>query len=72
LPIYLFAPSLEITNRFSRDQNLYLKDELISVNGSEYNLVSHSSDILSLDLVDHLITEEGAVDKNKLEEYCKV
>ena len=39
---------------------------------SEYNLVSHSSDILSLELVDHLITEEGAVDKNKLEEYCKV
>ena len=72
LPIYLFAPSLEITNRFSRDQNLYLKDELISVNGSEYNLISHSSDILSLDLVDHLITEEGAVDKNKLEKYCKV
>ena len=72
LPIYLFAPSLEITNRFSRDQNLYLKDELINVNGSEYNLVSHSSDILSLDLVDYLITEEGAVDKNKLEKYCKV
>ena len=72
LPIYLFAPSLEITNKFSRDQNLYLKDESISVSGSEYNLISHSSDIVSLDLVDHIITEKGAIDKNKLAKYCTV
>jgi len=63
---------LEITNKFSRDQNIYLKDESISVSGSEYNLISHSSDIVSLDLVDHIITEKGAVNKNKLAKYCSV
>ena len=72
LPVYLFAPTLEITNTFSRDQNIYLKDESVSESGSDYNLISHSSDIVSLDLVDHIITEKGAVNKNKLAKYCTV
>ena len=72
VPVYLFAPTLEITNTFSRDQNIYLKDESVSESGSDYNLISHSSDIVSLDLVDHIITEKGAIDKSKLAEYCIV
>ena len=72
VPVYLFAPTLEITNTFSRDQNIYLKDESVSESGSDYNLISHSSDIVSLDLVDHIITEKGAIDKSKLAEYCTV
>jgi len=70
LPVYLFAPTLEITNTFSRDQNIYLKDESVSESGSDYNLISHSSDIVSLDLVDHIITEHGAIDKRNLADYC--
>ena len=70
LPVYLFAPTLEITNTFSRDQNIYLKDESVNESGSDYNLISHSSDIVSLDLVDHIITEHGAIDKSKLADYC--
>jgi len=70
LPVYLFAPTLEITNTISRDQNIYLKDESVSESGSDYNLISHSSDIVSLDLVDHIITEHGAIDKSKLADYC--
>ena len=70
LPVYLFAPTLEITNTFSRDQNIYLKDESVSESGSDYNLISHSSDIVSLDLVDHIITEHVAIDKSKLADYC--
>jgi len=70
LPVYLFSPTLEITNTFSRDQNIYLKDESVSESGSDYNLISHSSDIVSLDLVDHIITEHGAIDKSKLADYC--
>ena len=56
----------------ARDQNIYLKDESVSESGSDYNLISHSSDIVSLDLVDHIITEKGAIDKNKLAKYCIV
>ena len=70
LPVYLFAPTLEITNTISRDQNIYLKDESVIESGSDYNLISHSSDIVSLDLVDHIITEHGAIDKSKLADYC--
>jgi translation initiation factor 2B subunit (eIF-2B alpha/beta/delta family) len=70
LPVYLFAPTLEITNTISRDQNIYLKDESVIESGSDYNLISHSSDIVSLDLVDHIITEHGAIDKRNLADYC--
>ena len=70
LPVYLFAPTLEITNTISRDQNIYLKDESVNESGSDYNLISHSSDIVSLDLVDHIITEHGAIDKRNLADYC--
>ena len=46
LPIYLFSPVLEITPTFSRNQNIYLKEEAKSSSGLDYTLISHSSDII--------------------------
>ncbi|MDP6261734.1 MAG: hypothetical protein QGF93_07410 [Candidatus Marinimicrobia bacterium] len=70
LPTYLFAPILEITSTFSRNQNIYLKEESENVGGLDYTLISHSSDIVSLDLVDHIITDKGEIERDKLAEYC--
>ena len=70
LPTYLFAPILEITSTFSRNQNIYLKEESVNVSGLDYTLISHSSDIVSLDLVDHIITDKGEIERDKLAEYC--
>tara|TARA_B000000460_G_scaffold82644_1_gene57574 strand:+ start:771 stop:1667 length:897 start_codon:yes stop_codon:yes gene_type:complete len=70
LPIYLFSPVLEITPTFSRNQNIYLKEEAKSSSGLDYTLISHSSDIISLDLVDHIITDEGEIAQEKLSEFC--
>jgi len=70
LPTYLFAPILEITSTFSRNQNIYLKEESENVSGLDYTLISHSSDIVSLDLVDHIITDKGEIERDKLAEYC--
>ena len=70
LPIYLFSPVLEITPTFSRNQNIYLKEEAKSSSGLDYTLISHSSDIVSLDLVDHIITDEGEIAQDKLSEFC--
>ena len=70
LPIYLFSPVLEITPTFSRNQNIYLKEEAKSSSGLDYTLISHSSDIISLDLVDHIITDEGEIAQDKLSEFC--
>ena len=70
LPIYLFSPILEITPTFSRNQNIYLKEESKSSTGLNYTLISHSSDIVSLDLVDHIITDKGEIKREKLSEFC--
>ncbi len=70
LSTYLFAPILEITSTFSRNQNIYLKEESENVSGLDYTLISHSSDIVSLDLVDHIITDKGEIERDKLAEYC--
>ena len=70
LPIYLFSPILEITPTFSRNQNIYLKEESKSASGLDYTLISHSSDIVSLDLVDHIITDKGEIEREKLSEFC--
>ena len=72
LPIYLFSPILEITPTFSRDQNIYLKEEPENVSGLNYTIISHSSDIVSLDLVNHIITDQGEIEQNKLAEFCTV
>ena len=72
LPIYLFAPILEITPTISDNQNLYLKEESQYASGVDYTLISHSCDIVNLDLVNHIITDQGEISKEKLKEYCIV
>ena len=70
LPIYLFAPILEITPTISGDQNIYLKEEPQYSSGVDYTLVSHSCDIVNLELVNHIITDQGEINKDKLKDYC--
>ena len=72
LPIYLFAPILEITPTISDNQNLYLKEESQYASGVDYTLISHSCDIVNLDLVNHIITDQGEISKEKLKGYCIV
>ena len=72
LPIYLFSPILEITSTFSRNQNIYLKEETKNIAGLDFTLISHSNDIVSLDLVDHIITDKGEIAQDKIGEYCTV
>ena len=72
LPVYLFSPVLEITPTISENQNIYLKEESQNIGQLDYTLISHSSDVVSLDLVDHIITDKGEIDKDKIAEYCIV
>ena len=72
LPIYLFAPILEITPTISGDQNIYLKEEPQYASGVDYTLISHSCDIVSLEFVNHIITDQGEINKDKLKGYCIV
>ena len=72
LPIYLFAPILEITPTISGDQNIYLKEEPQYASGVDYTLISHSCDIVNLEFVNHIITDQGEINKDKLKGYCIV
>ena len=72
LPIYLFAPILEITPTISSDQNIYLKEEPQYASGVDYTLISHSCDIVNLDLVNHIITDQGEISKEKVKDYSIV
>ncbi|SVB71432.1 uncharacterized protein METZ01_LOCUS224286, partial [marine metagenome] len=44
-------------------------EESKSSTGLNYTLISHSSDIVSLDLVDHIITDQGEIQLDKLSEF---
>ena len=40
--------------------------------GVDYALISHSCDIVNLDFVNHIITDQGEISKEKIKEYCIV
>ncbi len=61
LPIYLFALTLEFSGKGADEQNIYLKKEPESDGGLDFTMLSHSHDIVRLDLVDHIITEKGEI-----------
>jgi translation initiation factor eIF-2B subunit alpha len=69
LPIYLFVNSLKLTHWTADDQKINLKEHTKSLGGVEYAHVSHSHDVVDLALVDHVITEEGEIDKAEIHGY---
>jgi len=40
--------------------------------GVDDTLISHSCDIVNLDFVNHIITDQGEISKEKIKEYCIV
>lgn len=72
LPVYLFVLTLEFIHRSVRNQNIYRKREQISQGGVEYSPISHSQDIINLNLVDHIITERGEIRMDEIGEYRTV
>ncbi|MCP5068617.1 MAG: translation initiation factor eIF-2B [bacterium] len=61
LPTLLFASTLKLTPRDSSDQNIHVKSEIVEQNGTSYRQLTHSHDIVDLDLIDHLVTEQGEI-----------
>jgi translation initiation factor eIF-2B subunit alpha len=69
LPIYLFVNSLKLTHWRGDDQNINLKEHTKMYEGVEYAHVSHSHDVVDLVLVDHVITEEGEIEKEGIHSH---
>lgn len=69
LPVYLFAISLKLSVKKSIYQNIHQKVEKRHHDDVEYMFVSHSHSIVDLELVDHLIIEDGEIDLKDISSY---
>jgi translation initiation factor 2B subunit (eIF-2B alpha/beta/delta family) len=69
VPVYMFANSLKFSHQHSCEQRIHEKEES-HVNGDcRYRMTIHSHCILDLDLVDHIVTEDGVVGHDAIDNY---
>ena len=64
VPIYLFANSLKFSQHPSSSQRIHTKTVTKSHDDVKYVLTTYSHDIVDLNLIDHLVNEEGTI-KNR-------
>ncbi len=61
LPVYLFVNSLKFSHKHSEEQNIHRKMKEKAHDGLTYTEVSHSHDIVDMELIDHLVIEVGTI-----------
>ena len=71
VPVYLFANSLKFSFHPSSSQRIHTKTVPTSQDDVSYVLTTHSHDIVDLKLVDHLVTEDGKIEKPFMEKYLR-
>lgn len=71
VPVYLFANSLKFSFHPSSSQRIHTKTVPTSQDDVRYMLTTHSHDIVDLKLVDHLVTEDGKIEKPFMEKYVR-
>lgn len=59
IKIYLFANTLHYSHQPAERQRIYQADEAHNDCGIRYQMTVHSHDIVDLDLIDHVINENG-------------
>jgi translation initiation factor 2B subunit (eIF-2B alpha/beta/delta family) len=69
LPVYLFVNSLKISGKAGIEQNIHRKEVRRIEKGSAYKEIIYSHDIIDFSLIDHLIIEDGEIDKQTLSRY---
>lgn len=71
VPVYLFANSLKFSYHPSSSQRIHTKTVATSQDDVSYMFTTHSHDIVDLKLIDHLVTEEGSIEKPLIEKYLR-
>jgi translation initiation factor eIF-2B subunit alpha len=61
IPIYLLANSLKFAHRMVSEQHIYKEESLRSLDNLTYRHAAYSHDQVDLNLIDHVITEQGEV-----------
>ena len=65
VPVYLFVVSIKFAHQAYSQQHVHTQEEEIATDQLSYRLVTHSHDLVDLDLVDHLITEKGEITEDR-------
>lgn len=71
VPVYLFANSLKFSFHPSSSQRIHTKTVPTFQDDVSCALTTHSHDIVDLKLVDHLVTEDGKIEKPFMEKYLQ-
>ncbi|SMC41886.1 Translation initiation factor 2B subunit, eIF-2B alpha/beta/delta family [Desulfocicer vacuolatum DSM 3385] len=64
IPVHLFANTLHYSHRTSTDQYIYEAEEDTHSANMDFSITSHSHDLVSLDLINHIVTENGETSKD--------
>jgi translation initiation factor eIF-2B subunit alpha len=71
LSVYLFATTLKFSHQRSSEQKIHRKEELRRQENCDYVLITHSHDIVDMDLVDYIVTENGVHTVAELEKVIQ-
>ncbi len=63
IPVHLFANTLHYSHRTSTDQYIYQEEEDTRSANIDFSMTTHSHDLVSLDLINHIVTENGETKK---------
>jgi translation initiation factor eIF-2B subunit alpha len=66
LPVYLFVSSLKFSSEKSTEQHIHEKTEQLTEGGVVFTQISHSHEIVDLELITHLVTEQGEMDRREI------
>ena len=61
IPIFLFLKTLKFSHYPASEQNIRKNSFQAELDGIEYDFSIHSNDIVKLNLVNHIITEQGEI-----------
>ena len=59
--VHLFANTLNYSHRSSLEQQIFQVEEETQIGTTDFSLTTHSHDLVSLNFIDHIITEIGEV-----------
>jgi translation initiation factor 2B subunit (eIF-2B alpha/beta/delta family) len=71
IPVYLFANTLKFAHGRFEDQRIHRETVRQDKDAEAYELVTYSHDVMDLDMVDYLVTEDGIYPKTKIQDYFR-